>query len=126
LKQQILDATDKAHLAKLSNNLTGCNVVTVGELLNHLVTRCCQIKCDGTKGNKKKLGAEWSPAASLEELWIHARECQELAFLAQGLLGWTLSAHVRCHCLCLSFAFALVCRPACVWSHPQGWFKPRG
>jgi hypothetical protein len=29
--------------------------------------------------NKKKLATDWSPAASLEQLWIRARECQDFA-----------------------------------------------
>jgi hypothetical protein len=41
-----------------------------GQLL--LVTRCCKTKRDDIKANKKKLAANWSPAATLEQLWIRA------------------------------------------------------
>jgi hypothetical protein len=47
-----------------------------------LVTRCCEIKRDDIKANKKKLAADWSPAASLEQFWIRARECQDFATIA--------------------------------------------
>jgi hypothetical protein len=46
------------------------------------MTRCCEIKCDDIKANKKKLAADWSPAANLEQLWIRARECQGFAATA--------------------------------------------
>jgi hypothetical protein len=55
LKQQILNAADKAHLAELSNQLTGHAAVTVGELLNHLVTHHCQIKCGDIETVEKLL-----------------------------------------------------------------------
>jgi hypothetical protein len=48
----------------------------------HLMTRCCKIKRDDIKANRKKLAADWSPAANLEQLWIRARERQDFAATA--------------------------------------------
>jgi hypothetical protein len=76
LKQQVLGAADKDELA-------GCAARSTGELLNHLVTRCSQIKCGGIKNNKEKLTADWSPANGLEELWVRARQRCQFADIAQ-------------------------------------------
>jgi hypothetical protein len=82
LKQRILDAVGKAHLGELSGRMAGHAAVSTGQLLDHLVARCCKTKCNDIKANKKKLAADWSPAASLEQLWIRARECQGFAAIA--------------------------------------------
>jgi hypothetical protein len=82
LKQQILDATNHTHIGELSDTLAGFATATAAQLLTHLVTRCCKTKRDDIKANKKKLAADWSPAANLEQLWIRARECQDFAATA--------------------------------------------
>jgi hypothetical protein len=82
LKQQILDAVDHTHVDELSDTLTGFAAVTTAQLLTHLMICCCEIKRDDIKANKKKLAADWSPAANLEQLWIRARECQGFAATA--------------------------------------------
>jgi hypothetical protein len=82
LKQQILDAVDHTYIDELSNPLTGFATVTTAQLLTHLMTRYCEIKRDDIKANKKKLAADWSPATTLEQLWIRARECQDFATTA--------------------------------------------
>jgi hypothetical protein len=84
LKQQILGAAGKVRVGELSDGLAGRAVVSAGQLLNHLVACCCEIKCDDIKANKKKLSADWSPAASLEQLWVHARECQNFAAIPEN------------------------------------------
>jgi hypothetical protein len=70
------------HLGELSNRATGCAAVSAQQLLNHLVTRHCEIKRNDIKANKKKLAANWSPSTSLEQLWICARECQDFAAIS--------------------------------------------
>jgi hypothetical protein len=82
LKQQILDAVDHTCVDELNDSMTGFAAVTAEQLLMHLVTRCYEIKRDDIKANKKKLAADWSPASTLEQLWIHARECQGFAKFA--------------------------------------------
>jgi hypothetical protein len=69
-----LGAVGKARVGKFSDCLAGRAAASAGQLLNHLVTRRCEIKRNDIKANKKKLGANWSPAASLEQLWIRAHE----------------------------------------------------
>jgi hypothetical protein len=79
LKQQILDAVDHTHIDELNDSMTGFAAVTVEQLLTHLVTRCCEIKRDDIKANKKKLATDWSPATlsfsfPVQHSWHGCRE----------------------------------------------------
>jgi hypothetical protein len=82
LKQQILDATDHTRIGELNGSMAGFAAAAVEQLLTHLVTHCCETKRNDIKANKGELAADWSPAATLEQLWIRARECQDFAMTA--------------------------------------------
>jgi hypothetical protein len=82
LKQQTLDAVDHTRTGELSDSMAGFATAAAAQLLTHLMTRHCKIKRDDAKANEKKLAADWSPAAALEQLWIRARERQDFAATA--------------------------------------------
>jgi hypothetical protein len=86
LKQQLIDAVGDAHLKELKHETSACAWCTIAELLNHLVTACGQIKVDNIARNKKKLSADWSPDAPLEDLWNNVTNCH--AFATRALANW--------------------------------------